>query len=180
MIRTLLLLAMLVVVPILSMAAETDSSPSLAVCRGINADAERLACYDRLAGPAPVATPDTALAAPATPVAVVPPPQPLAAPVAQPKTTAAEPASSFGAEAVRKPKSEEPTTLVAKVVGDVDGVRRDQIFLLDNGQRWRVLSDNDSDYAADGPTAKIERNVIGTYWMRLGDSGPSFKVRRVK
>ncbi len=69
---------------------------------------------------------------------------------------------------------------MAKVVGDVEGIRRDQIFLLDNGQRWRVLSDNDSDYAADRPIARIERNVIGTYWMRLGDSGPSFKVRRVQ
>lgn len=70
--------------------------------------------------------------------------------------------------------------LAAKVVGAVDGVRRDQIFLLDNGQRWRVLSDNESDYTANGPTARIERNLIGTYWMRLGDQGPSFKVRRVQ
>lgn len=179
MIRILFLAAALLLQLMPATAADVGSTASMAACRAITTDAERLACYDRVVERVPVATPDPASAAP---VAVAPPPPPraLAAPAAQPATTETEPASSFGAEAVRKPQSAEPTALTAKVVGDVDGVRRDQIFLLDNGQRWRVLSDNEFDYTADGPVATIERNLIGTYWMRLGDRGPSFKVRRVQ
>ncbi|MDP3293391.1 MAG: hypothetical protein Q8M37_01470 [Nevskia sp.] len=177
MIRFLLvLMAALLLVPMLSVAAEAGSSASMTACRQITANSERLACYDRLAGPAPI-TPITPVeAVPVVPRAAVPSSPPIAAPAG----TASESSGSFGAEAVRKPKSNEPTTLAAKVVGPVDGVRRDQIFLLDNGQRWRVLSDNEFDYAADWPVATIERNLIGTYWMRLGDRGPSFKVRRVQ
>lgn len=172
----LVLVAAFLLVPMLSLAAEVGSSASMTACRLITADSERLACYDRLAGPAPI-TPITRVeAVPAEPFSALPSPPPIATPPA----TASATSGSFGAEAVRKPKSDEPTTLAAKVVGPVDGVRRDQIFLLDNGQRWRVLSDNEFDYAADWPVATIERNPIGTYWMRLGDRGPSFKVRRVQ
>lgn len=177
MIRTLFLAAALLSQLIPAIAADVGSTTSMAACRAITTDGERLACYDHLAERVPVATPDPA---PAAPVAVASPPRALATPAAQPTTIGTEPASSFGAEAVRKPQSAEPTALTAKVVGDVDGVRRDQILLLDNGQRWRVLSDNEFDYTADGPVATIERNLIGTYWMRLGDRGPSFKVRRVQ
>lgn len=163
----LLASAMLLAQPL---PAAADSSASLAGCRAIGADSERLACYDRLAEHTPTAA---TLIAPR-----VTAPQLLSsAPVTN---AASETGDSFGAEVVRKLKSAEPRILKARVIGYVDSVSRDQILLLDNGQRWRVLSDKDFDYTADQPAATIERNLIGTYWMRLGDQGPAFKVRRVQ
>jgi hypothetical protein len=143
--------------------ADGPTGSEWSTCRAIVEDAARLACYDRLA----------------TAIATAVPPALPAAPAATVRAGAGQ-AGDFGAEAVRKPQTSELSVLSATVLGVVDGIRRDQILTLDNGQRWRVIDDKEIDLVANAPKARIERNLIGTYWMRLGERGPAFKVRRLQ
>lgn len=158
----------------LPVQADGPTSAQWSACRTLVEDAARLACYDRLATAVQPARPEAVTATPPASPAV-----PASAPAASVRAGAAQ-AGDFGSEAVRKPKAEELSVLSATVLGTVDGIRRDQILRLDNGQRWRVIDDKDIDFVSEAPKVRIERNLIGTYWMRLGERGPAFKVRRVQ
>lgn len=156
---------------LLPVLADGPTSAEWSTCRTLVEDAARLACYDRLATAVPPARPEAAAASQ--------PALPAAAPAATLSAGAAQ-AGDFGAEAVRRPQADELSVLSATVLGAIDGIRRDQILKLDNGQRWRVIDDKEIDVVAEAPKARIERNLIGSYWMRLGERGPAFKVRRVQ
>ncbi len=151
---------------------------ALRVCAEIAAEKDRLACYDRVAGPAAgSATSNDSIARPASAV------EPEASP-ADPELSApaAGSAKDFGAESVPKRAQAEsaPRTLDAVVVRDVDGISRDALLPLDNGQLWRVLDEREFDFIASRPAVHIIRNPIGTFWMRFGERGPSVRVRRLR
>ncbi|MBA4286637.1 MAG: hypothetical protein C0434_14010 [Xanthomonadaceae bacterium] len=79
-----------------------------------------------------------------------------------------------------KKAPEEPKAITAKLIGAVDGIRRGQVFPLNNGQTWIVVDDREFEYFGSNPAVQLERNLIGSYWMRILDGGPRFKVRRIQ
>ncbi|MCX7059372.1 MAG: hypothetical protein NTZ11_00615 [Gammaproteobacteria bacterium] len=89
-------------------------------------------------------------------------------------------AADFGARALPKAAPEEPRELSARLIGKLDGVFRGLNLPLDNGQTWVVIDDRDFEYVGSNAKVTLDRNLIGTYWMKIVDGGPRFKVRRVK
>lgn len=155
-------------------------------CRAISDDSARLRCFDQMdraapspAAPAPAAIP-AAPAAPATsaPAAQSAPPS-VAAPAAA-ATVVPPAAADFGARALPKAAPEEPRELSARLIGKLDGIFRGLNLPLDNGQTWVVIDDRDFEYVGSNAKVTLDRNLIGTYWMKIVDGGPRFKVRRVK
>lgn len=151
-------------------------------CRAVVEPASRLACFDAIDSPAAAVSPAVQpMPVPVTPRAPVAPTI-TAAPPQVPATTAAVPHDgTFGSEqVVVEIKSDAPKVLKAKAVGNFDGIRKGQSITLDNGQIWLDVDDRSYDYEAVAPTAIIERNFMGNYWMKLADSSFRFRVRRVK
>jgi len=166
--------------------AQAAAGADLASCRSIADDRARLRCFDEIdRAPSAVAVPAPPLPAPPLPPAPTPAD---AAPAAATRTSrapaaasaAVPPVDSFGAVALPKKPPEEPKTITAKLMGAVDGVRRGQVLPLDNGQIWLVIDDREFEYLGSNPAVQLERNLIGSYWMRILDGGPRFKVRRTQ
>jgi hypothetical protein len=152
-------------------------------CRAISDDSARLRCFDQMdraepspAAPAPAAIP----AAPATSAPAAPSAAPSIAAPAAAATVVPPAAADFGARALPKAAPEEPRELSARLIGKLDGVFRGLNLPLDNGQTWVVIDDRDFEYVGSNAKVTLDRNLIGTYWMKIVDGGPRFKVRRVK
>ncbi len=155
-------------------------------CRAIRDDSARLRCFDQMdraepspAAPAPAAIP-AAPAAPATSAPAAPSAPPSVAAPAAAATVVPPAAADFGARALPKAAPEEPRELSARLIGKLDGVFRGLNLPLDNGQTWVVIDDRDFEYVGSNAKVTLDRNLIGTYWMKIVDGGPRFKVRRVK
>lgn len=155
-------------------------------CRAISDDSARLRCFDQMdraapspAAPAPAAIP-AAPAAPATSAPAAPSAPPSVAAPAAAATVVPPAAADFGARALPKAAPEEPRGLSARLIGKLDGVFRGLNLPLDNGQTWVVIDDRDFEYVGSNAKVTLDRNLIGTYWMKIVDGGPRFKVRRVK
>lgn len=182
--------------------AVTDTE--LQHCRAMGDAAARLACYDALA-PQPIATlppaatassadaavsvPHAAPSAPAAtaaPVAQVAPVTPVApaAPAAPavPVTPVTPSEANFGAEALRRRDvtAASPEQLQARVVGSVDTLFRGSRLKLDNGQVWQYLDSRELLLDLRDPAVTIERNFIGSYWMRFDGLSTSIKVKRIQ
>lgn len=171
-------------------AAVTDAQ--LQHCRSIGDAAARLACYDALT-PAVVSAPAAASPAAVDIAAPVPPPVLPAAPIS-PTVAAAAPAApaapaadastqaNFGAEALRRKEitAASPEQLQARVVGTVDTLFRGSRLKLDNGQVWQYLDSRELLLDLRDPAVTIERNFIGSYWMRFDGRSTSIKVRRIQ
>lgn len=52
-------------------------------------------------------------------------------------------------------------------------------LVLDNGQTWRTWEPKEQRPPAAGSTVRIERNLIGSYWMRVPGIG-QVRVERVQ
>ena len=135
-------------------------------CRAIAEVPARVACYD------------------AIPVGAA---APLAAPVAA--TAAAVPTprqreQAFGMATVKAPKSatpEQDNSISSTIAGRFDGWSGNELVRLSNGQVWRIV---DGSSAVLSPMTdarvKVERNVIGTYFLKIEGTNNSPKVRRVQ
>lgn len=176
--RAPLALALLASSPLARAAAPAGHEP-LAQCRAIADAAERLACFDRLASSA--ATSENAPAGPGAAVPVtVPAPLPAPAAAVPAQLPAAAPVQNFGADVLPPAEVAQPKAILATVVGSIRGVRRGMVLTLDNGQQWRVVDDHEYDVELDAAKVRLDRNLIGTYWLELLDAGYRFKVRRIK
>jgi hypothetical protein len=189
--RAPLLLAVLAL-PRLALALGADTPPqvppaALRDCASIVAAAERLACYDRLAGQAAgnvtAAAPQPA-AAPAPPAAITPPPA-----TAPPATTAAAPAAavaapaapgsavpapqSFGAYEAEHPR---PPPVAKSLDASVIALGRSpsgrMTVSLQGGALWE-LADSDP-LLAVGDVVTITRASLGSYLLHT----PSQRVHR--
>lgn len=136
-------------VALLCAAAEPAPAPTLERCAAVAADAERLACYDHLAG-----RPDAA--APADPAANFgkpPPPPPPAETV------------SISARVVGPLKSWESGTIFRLDNG--------QVWKAAAGEHGYYPD------IPENPEVVITRSFFGAYWMEVRAVGRKIKVRRV-
>jgi len=152
-------------------AEDTDMHNALAPCIGISNSADRLACYDKLAGrvSAPKTAPSVAASAPAASVAAAP--APAAAPTAE----------DFGLSKVQKAASSssppEIKSITAKVAGFGHSSNRRTQITLDNGQVWEYQDDPDS-LLSIGDSVTIKRATLGSFIM-LTPAKLSHRVRRI-
>jgi hypothetical protein len=154
-----------------ALAENTDVHNALAPCIGISNSADRLACYDKLAGrvSAPKAAPVAAAPAPAASVAAAP--APAAAPTAE----------DFGLSKVQKAASSssppEIKSVTAKVAGFGHSPNRRTQITLDNGQVWEYEDDPDSLLSIGDPVT-IKRAALGSFIL-LTPTKHSHRVRRI-
>lgn len=134
-------------------------------CRSIAGVAARVACYDAI--PVGAAAP---LAAPVAAAAAAPTPQ--------------QREQAFGMATVKAPKSvtpEQDNSISSTIAGRFDGWSGNELIKLANGQVWRIV---DGSSAVLSPMTdakvKVERNVIGTYFLTIEGTNNSPKVRRVQ
>lgn len=134
-------------------------------CRSITAVAARVACYDAI--PVGAAAP---LAAPVVAAVAAPTPQ--------------QREQAFGMATVKAPKSvtpEQDNSISSTIAGRFDGWSGNELIKLSNGQVWRIV---DGSSAVLSPMTdakvKVERNVIGTYFLKIEGTNNSPKVRRVQ
>ena len=159
-------------------AEDIDLHKALAPCVAIASDAERVACYDKLAGrvsaakAAPVAA-APALAAPAT-----------AAPAAAaPAFSAAPTEEDFGRSNVQKAAISGPgsppeiKSVTSKVAGFGRSSNRRTQVTLDNGQIWEYQDDPDP-LLSIGDTVTIKHGTLGSFMM-LTPAKRSHRVSRM-
>jgi hypothetical protein len=155
-----------------ALAEDTGVHDAPAPCIGISSSADRLACYDKLAGrvSAPKAAAVTAAPAPAATVAAAP--APAAAPTAE----------DFGLSPVQKAASSssppEIKSVSAKVAGFGHSPSRRTQVTLDNGQVWEYQDDPDS-LLSIGDSVTIKHAALGSFIL-LTPTKLSHRVSRVK
>jgi hypothetical protein len=114
-----------------------------------------------------------------------------AEPVTAP-TPASTPATAPGAPPIlaryRKNNTEakavapETVDLVeSRIVGFFEGWRRGTVFLLENGQHWRVSEDHRFETSSEeGPPVTIKAALMGSWLMRVGEYNRRVRVQRIK
>jgi phospholipase A1 len=147
-------------------AATTVSETALRACAGIDSDADRLACYDHLAGRsvsrAAETVPGHSAAAASAPPAPTPP--------------SAHTFGLYAAEHPKPPPAAAAATLEGRVVSVGSSAGGHMTVLLEGGALWE-LDDADPLLAA-GETVTITRAVLGSYILRT-PSHRSHRARRL-
>ena len=173
-------------------AKDADVRNALAPCIEISSSADRLACYDKLAGrvsapkalaaaPAPsapaAASPVAASPAPATPVTV-------ASVAAAPAPAAAPTEEDFGRSKVRKARTAassgappEIKSITAKVAAFGRSPNHRTQVTLDNGQIWEYQDDPDP-LLSIGDSVTIKRATLGSFILQT-PTKLSHRVSRV-
>jgi hypothetical protein len=160
-------------------AKDTDVRNALAPCIDISSSANRLACYDKLAGrvSAPNAAPVAASPAATSPAAASPAaasPAATSPAAAAPVTAAPAPAAApteedFGRSKVRKAASSgappEIKSITAKVAAFGRSPNHRTQVTLDNGQIWEYQDDPDP-LLSIGDSVTIKRATLGSFILQ--------------
>lgn len=168
----------------LSGIAVAQDATSFVECRAIDAEDQRLACYDRLADALIGVPEDTRAEAIAA--------QPSAADLVRLSKEdmlaqkIEEEKQNFGADRLKAEDREAP--LVDSLTQNVTGFRvmaGGEIRLtLANGQVWQQLSSDRTTFirpeADDFRTATIEKGFMGSYRLKVEPVGKSMKVTRIQ
>jgi hypothetical protein len=173
--------------------ALAEDPNGLTQCSSISNTAERLACYDRLAGRAPASkappSSPTAAAPAAAPVSAAPAaaaPAAAAPAAATPVPARASTADDFGLSKVQKERANgadssspaEIKSITARVTGFRKGSNGRPRVLLDNGQSWEY--EEDGDYLlAVGDSVTIRRASLGSYLL-VTPARLIHRVRRIR
>ncbi|HEY2463573.1 MAG TPA: hypothetical protein VGI32_05905 [Steroidobacteraceae bacterium] len=155
-------------------AEDADVHKALAPCIGMSNSADRLACYDKLAGRVsePKARPSAAAVTPA----------PAAAPVAAAPAPAAAPTEEdFGRSKVQKAAISGAPPEIKSVTSKVAGFGRSPNLhtqiTLDNGQIWEYEDDPDP-LLSIGDSVTIKHGTLGSFLL-LTPTKLSHRVRRI-
>ena len=160
--------------------APAEDPNGLTQCSSISNTAERLACYDKLAGRA-----TSPKAPPSSPAAATPAAAPVsAAPAAAtPVPARASTPNDFGLNKVQKDRANDAApnspaeikSITARVTGFRKGPSGRPRVLLDNGQEWEY--EEDGDYLlAIGDSVTIRRASLGSFLLAT----PAKIVHRVR
>jgi hypothetical protein len=168
--------------------ALAEDPNGLTQCSSITNTAERLACYDRLAGRA-----SASKAQPSSPAAAAPAAAPVSAAPAASAPAAATPvpagastAKDFGLSKVQKERADgaasgspaEIKSITAQVTGFRKGPNGRPRVLLDNGQSWEY--EEDGDYLlAVGDSVTIRRASLGSFLL-VTPTRLIHRVRRIR
>ncbi|WP_426057461.1 hypothetical protein [Janthinobacterium sp. PSPC2-1] len=141
-------------------AALADDAAMLQ-CRSLADIASRVKCYDAI---------PLGAAAPIAPVTAV--------------LTAQQREQSFGMETVKQPKAaeaQESKSISSSIAGKFYGWNGNELIKLSNGQVWRIVDGSSAVLAPqDNPKVTLERNFIGTFFLKIEGTNNSPKVRRVQ
>jgi hypothetical protein len=162
--------------------ALAEDPNGLTQCSSISNTAERLACYDRLAGRASAKVP------PSSPAAAAPASAPVSATpaAAAPVPAGASTANDFGLSKVQKERADGATSgspaeiksITVRVTGFRKGPSGRPRVLLDNGQTWEY--EEDGDYLlAVGDSVTIRRASLGSFLL-VTPSKLVHRVRRIR
>ena len=77
-------------------------------------------------------------------------------------------------------KEIEESDIESQIDGAFSGWNGPTQFPLKNGQLWETQSTRQYSYSAVDPEVIITRNFIGTYRMRIVETGKAISVRRVR
>lgn len=150
--RPALLVALLLTIAAAPARPAADPDAALARCAALDADGERLACYDALAGRPAAPAPDPAQRFGS---------EMLPAP-----------------EHSDAPRTATVDSLGAVLVGLTRRPHGEYVFELDNGQRWTELEPGRARFRR-GQTVQIARTTLGAY-MLSAPSGRATRVRRLE
>jgi hypothetical protein len=156
------------------------SDAELQACAAVVDLSQRLACYDALARRQPAdAKPEPQSTTPAAT------PAPTQSASSAPAVSAVE--MAFGAETLDRNidadiaiKAANLDMISSRIAGDFNGWERGTLFRLQNGQVWKCVDINKSDFIAQSPGVTIERGVFGSYWFRVEGQDKRASVRRVE
>jgi hypothetical protein len=177
--------------------ALAEDPNGLTQCSSISNTAERLACYDKLAGRASAKAPPSSPAAAAPAAAPVGAAPVSAAPVSAAPVSAAPPAATaapaggstaidFGLSKVQKERADGAASsspaviksITARVTGFRKGPSGRPRVLFDNGQTWEY--EEDGDYLlAVGDSVTIRRASLGSFLL-VTPSKLVHRVRRIR
>ena len=101
---------------------------------------------------------------------------PMGAPAAAPQ---AQQQREFGMEQ-RAPAVEYPTTMETYIPGHFEGWRPNERIKLGNGQVWQVVDGSSAMFNLDNPKVVIRRGMMGGFFLEIGDSNRSPRVRRLQ
>ena len=157
-------------------AAAATAQQSAEECADLEDDQERLACFDRFFSqdrdrseePRSAAEPRRAAPSAASSTS-----RTRATP--EPELT---PEQQFGRQ--REPLSLGGDEMTSVAVGKFDLWRRGQRIRLENGQVWRVTNYREMYYQVSNPRVRIERGLLGAYYMHFEGTSNSLKVVRVE
>jgi hypothetical protein len=165
-------------------AALAEDPKTLAQCSDISNTAERLACYDKLAGRAPASRAPPSSSAAAAPAAAPVSAAPAGA-AATPAPAAAAGAKDFGLSKVQKERANgaanspaEIKSITARVTGFREGPSGRPRILLDNGQDWEYEEDGDA-LLAVGDSVTIRRASLGSFLL-VTPARLVHRVRRIR
>lgn len=155
-------------------------------CAAMEDPAERLACYDALAGHVSA---DTTKAGETAPDAVDPEASGVdvidsAVPAVKPAVTAVEPAPDaeavFGFERKKKSEEEHPDTLQIKWTRkEKDGFGK-WIITMENGQVWRQTDSRRFSFVNPEQWVVISRGLLGSFFLGEPERNGSIRVKRIK
>jgi len=144
------------------------SSKALAACVKISDGAERLACYDKLAG--------RSAAPSAVPPAAAPVSSPTSSPASAQAASSASTSQIFGLYSAEHPKPPAfSRTLEARVVGLGQSADGRMTVRLEGGGLWELLEERDP-LLAVGDKVSVRRAALGSYLM----STPTRRTHRVR
>lgn len=169
---------------LLSAALPVDEQ-NLQHCRSLADDNQRLACYDALfAATTAAAKPAIApAAAPATAPAVSVPASVATQPVAVAVAPAVAPPRSqtsaeFGLE--QKAAEAQLEAIESRIVGEFRGWEAKSKITLENGQVWQISDGSRGIYKLDSPAVRIERGMLGVFFLKIEGANRSPKVKRLR